>query len=283
MQNDKLTKLGSNKTEYIDIYNPDLLEAIEREPRRVGYIAPMNGYDIWTAFEFSYLKPNGLPDFCVLRIYNPASSKYIFESKSLKLYLNSFNNTRFENRLAAMAEVKETLSRFVGSEVTVMEVSYFKNEHPYHYNSTCLESVFCDPTDIYIDKYEYDKSLLKLNMSSTLTNFIFHSNLLRSNCEKTKQPDYARVLIRYEKKEKTIDMRSLLKYIVSYRKHQEFHEPTCERIYNDLFEILEPKVLTVICQYTRRGGIDINIVRSTDARVNDPLNTILNLPKLIQQ
>jgi 7-cyano-7-deazaguanine reductase len=112
------------------------------------------------------------------------------------------------------------------------------------------------------------------------------SNLLRSNCEITNQPDWASILIQYTGYN-VIDRESLLRYIVSYRKHQEFHEPTCERIYQDLFHVLQPKNLTVVCQYTRRGGIDINPIRTNDtafySNSKEIEGLIQDLPKLIQQ
>jgi len=134
-----------------------------------------------------------------------------------------------------------------------------------------------------IKEYQYNPKLLKTKESKPgrVELVELYSDLLRSNCEITNQPDWGRVFVKYEPGEKEVTYESLLEYIVSIRTHQAFHEPTCEMIYNDLFELLKPKKLLVLCQYTRRGGIDINPVRFTHS---DLLSLdLINLPKLIQQ
>lgn len=283
---DNLTKLGSN-TEYNDRYDPSLLELIERDVRRSAYKAPMLGIDIWTCFEVSFLLPNGLPDFLVLRISNLANSKYIFESKSLKLYLNSFNNTTFNSREDVVTVIEKDLTKIVESKVGVIEVVDFSTSLYEH--ATCLENML-ECQKINITNYTYSPQVLRtfpnrisenVDLKLAVNRIKLYSNLLRSNCEITNQPDWGRVYIEYTPNNVLVDYPSLLEYIVSYRNHQEFHEPTCERIYNDLYELLQPKELTVICQYTRRGGIDINPIRSTDFDRVKQISCIL--PKLIQQ
>jgi 7-cyano-7-deazaguanine reductase len=264
--------LGKNDTHYKDKYDPTLLVPILRGERRKGY-ETMFGWDVWTAFEFSCLLDSGLPAFKVLRITTNANSTNIFESKSLKLYLNSYNNTKFPTVEDAVAQIKKDLSDLAGSEVLVEMVSSLDAPQPY---STVLENAFPAAS---CDTYEYNVNLLKA--VDAKDNFFksYSSNLLRSNCEITNQPDWANIYIHYQPDALDVDPESLLKYIVSYRNHQEFHEPTCERIYQDLLRILKPRDLVVICQYTRRGGIDINPIRV----MKDHRAVIPVLPKLLQQ
>jgi len=272
--------LGVKEVEYKSQYDKTLLVPINREERRKEYVHPMFGVDVWTAFEVSYLLPNGLPQFKVLRVENPADSINIFESKSFKLYLNSFNNTVFSSLEEVVNTIQCDLTELTRKEVSVVEVEKFKDEKDMYEYCTCLESL----KEIEICKYTYDKSILKtieLNKSETVAiTRKFYSDLLRSNCEITNQPDWGRIYIEYVPNLKLIDQTSLLQYIVSYRNHQEFHEPTCERIYQDLYSLLDLKELTVICQYTRRGGIDINPIRSSNI---SKVNKVKSLPKLIHQ
>lgn len=257
MQNTENITLGKKVT-YKDQYDPSILFPINREERRHNY-TKMYGADVWTCFEVSYLLQSGLPQFMVLRIVNPADSVNIFESKSLKLYLNSFNNTKFDSKKQVIETIKKDLDALTGGNVTVVEMKTFTQKEPVP--TQLLENQVKLSDQEFT--YNYDPTLLKAVEVSEPVNDFFVSNLLRSNCEITNQPDWARIQICYQGK-KQIDKESLLRYIVSYRKHQEFHEPTCERIYQDLFKILEPETLTVQCNYTRRGGIDINPIRSSN-------------------
>lgn len=271
--------LGKTDTEYKSTYDRTLLVPILRSERRKGY-TQMFGVDIWTAFEFSFLLPSGLPVFKVLRITNDCNSENIFESKSLKLYLNSFNNTVFDSLEKAISLIEQDLTAIANKQVSVEVIESFEQKRDFF----VLENEYPNVT---IENYNYDFSLLKtVNITKeekeSLINVSLESNLLRSNCEITNQPDWGRVQVHYEPNELLIDNESLLKYIVSYRNHQEFHEPTCERIFQDLLKVLNPLSLTVTCQYTRRGGIDINPIRTTNSFFNSE-DYIKNLPKLIQQ
>lgn len=280
MSKDNLKALGANRVDYKDKYDPDQLEAIEREPRREGYTAPMNGADVWTAFEVSFLLPSGLPCFKVLRIEVPASSKFIFESKSFKLYLNSFNNTTLDSVEQLIGLVEQDLFFITGkSKVVVKEVKSFKKGRElYGLTTSCLETI-CK--NVKIDTYNYNPGFLEPMIAINKGVQEFYTDILRSNCEITNQPDWARVCIKYQADKKDVSPYDLLKYIASFRNHQEFHEPTAERIYNDLFERLQPKKLLVVCQYTRRGGIDINPIRYTHADLlTEPM---IDLPKILQQ
>lgn len=265
---EKLQSLGK-VVSYTDQYDKTQLEPIDRSERREGYKNEMKGVDIWTAFEVSFLLSNNRPVFKVLRITADAESPYIFESKSLKLYLNSFNNTKFESVNEALDTIKQDLTDISGLEVQVEVINKFSDKYPFN-EVFDLDTLELDK----IDTFEYSPELLRV--VNKPGEAVFTSNLLRSNCEITNQPDWGRIFIKY-KGNLSIDEKSLLKYIVSYRNHQEFHEPTCERIYEDLFNALKPEELTVICQYTRRGGIDINPIRSNIDVSN------LTLPKLLQQ
>jgi len=273
-----LKALGSNTT-YTDQYDSKLLEGFPRSTRRIGISAPLNGADIWTAFEVSFLKRNGIPEYLVLRISNPADSKNIFESKSLKLYLNSFNNTVLKDKKDLIDIIKKDLRVVSAAYVEVVEVHSFGNSHIY-FGARRLEEYV---KDLVIKEYQYNPGLLRTKESKPdrISPIELFSDLLRSNCEITGQPDWGRVFIKYIPGNKEVTYESLLEYIVSIRTHQAFHEPTTELIFNDLFELLQPKKLLVLCQYTRRGGIDINPVRYTHTDLL-PLD-LINLPKLIQQ
>lgn len=266
--------LGNLKTEYVDQYDKSLLERIERAPRREGYIQ-MYGYDVWTAFEFSFLLSSGLPVTKVIRIFTNAESPYIFESKSLKLYLNSFNNTKFKIEQEALHQVQTDLSEVAGGRVRVVEVQEFPEPKLYSKSLTLRGN---DDGGEY--SYDYNNLLLKTVEHRYQSSQTFHTDLLRSNCEITNQPDFGRCFVSIITKDRLIDPQSLLRYIVSYRNHQEFHEPTCERIFQDLYNVLEPIQLMVICQYTRRGGIDINPIRSLKP-IGEEI--CFDLPRLIQQ
>lgn len=266
--------LGSNQTQYKDQYDPSLLERIERAPRRQGYVK-MYGFDVWTAYEFSFLSSTGLPRYKVIRIITDCENPFIFESKSLKLYLNSFNNTMFDFDEQAIEVVERDLCEVAGGRVMVVEIKEF-NDGRAIYNNRCVEL----QSGRNITTYQLNKSLLKtFDLDYQLTQS-FYTDLLRSNCEITNQPDWGRCFVNLVADKQGLISDSVLEYIVSYRNHQEFHEPTCERIFQDILEVTQPIQLMVICQYTRRGGIDINPIRSLK-----PIDRSIcfDLPKLLQQ
>lgn len=252
------------KVTYRDQYDSSILFPINREERRNNYVK-MYGKDVWTCFEVSYLLPNGLPQFCVLRITNPANSTNIFESKSLKLYLNSFNNTVFENEQVVLQTIKRDLDKLTNGDCIVELITEFPQP------DNDIDFIENQINSIDIDCYEYNPSLLEVeSLEEGVVEYVYKSNLLRSNCEITNQPDWGTITIHVRSK-KRLNKESFLKYVVSYRKHQEFHEPTCERIFQDLNKVLEPEYLTVLCQYTRRGGIDINPFRSLTEKYVEPI------------
>lgn len=250
------------KTVYIETYNNTLLFPISRQPKRntIGISEqslPFYGYDVWTAFELSWLNEKGKPVVAVADIIIPCDSPNIIESKSFKLYLNSFNNTQFHSAEKVQQTIIHDLSQAVGGEVSVT-ISY-----PDSFNNTqisSIEGVCLDDLDIDCNEYRVNSTLLKV-YEENVKNSTLYSHLLKSNCPVTGQPDWGSLVISYNGLR--IDNESLLQYIVSFRNHNEFHEQCVERIFMDLMAACQPSELTVYARYTRRGGLDINPIRST--------------------
>ncbi len=258
----KNTPLGKKST-YDLSYDPSQLFAISRSHNRqelgLGDTCPFYGYDIWNAYEISWLNLKGKPEVAIGEFYVPAMSPNIFESKSFKLYLNSFNGSKYNNSDEVTAIMKHDLSNCVGAEVIVKlhSVEKFRDEKLTNFQSICL-----DDLDIECSEYKINSELLTTDASNNIVTENFHSNLLKSNCLVTSQPDWASVNISYTGIK--ISRESLLKYIVSFRNHNEFHEPCVERIFMDLYNKFKPEKLTVYARFTRRGGLDINPIRSTE-------------------
>ncbi|SDZ75948.1 NADPH-dependent 7-cyano-7-deazaguanine reductase QueF [Microbulbifer marinus] len=250
------------ETQYESAYNPALLHPIQRSISRAhlgleGDTLPFCGEDEWWGFELSWLNPKGMPQVAVARFTFPAASPHMVESKSLKLYLNSFNQTEFASWDAVRETLIKDLSAAAGAEVAV---TLFEVEDPAlaiaKPEGDCL-----DRLDIAIDQYQPDAALLALADSGERVNETLYSHLLRSNCPVTGQPDWATVCVEY--KGPAIKREALLAYIVSFRDHQDFHEHCVERIFCDLQQLAKFDELTVCARYTRRGGLDINPLRST--------------------
>ena len=250
------------KTVYISSYDAGLLFAIARSESRkllkVTADLPFYGHDIWTGYELSWLSSKGKPEIAVAEFKIPCNSTFIIESKSFKLYLNSFNQTRFLN-LAAVKNVLITdLSAVAGMAVEV-DLQYLSNSNlliDVAYNALCL-----DELDINIDTYHPDSSLLTTEAFEEVDE-VLCSHLLKSNCPVTGQPDWASLFVDYSGAK--IQHESLLRYVISFREHQDFHEHCVERIFVDLLRCCKPKTLSVYARYTRRGGLDINPFRSTE-------------------
>ncbi|AYM86232.1 MULTISPECIES: NADPH-dependent 7-cyano-7-deazaguanine reductase QueF [Pseudoalteromonas] len=249
-------------TEYVDVYSPSLLFPIARKLNRDALNIdeaelPFKGQDIWTGYELSWLNAKGKPQVAVALFTFACQSSHIIESKSFKLYLNSFNQTRFESIEVVKQHLIEDLSNAVNSDVAVTLYA------PDDYNClpcTPLPGQCIDDLDIEIDNYDIDAYSLK-SKSDTLVTETLHSHLLKSNCLITSQPDWASIIIRYSGEQ--ICHEALLRYLISFRTHNEFHEQCVERIYSDLTTQLNIKELEVYARYTRRGGLDINPYRST--------------------
>lgn len=253
--------------EYAEQYDPQLLFAIDRQLSRdsLGIAAdalPFKGVDIWNAYELSWLTPGGKPQVACAEFRFSCKSASIVESKSFKLYLNSLNQTRFDNQQALQATLERDLSACVQSPVSV--AIYSVDDAPaYAVNS--MQGVCLDTQDIDIDNYHPDPQLL--SSAGEQVHETLYSHLLRSLCPVTGQPDWGSVIIRYSGSK--IDHAALLTYLVGYRRHQEFHEQCVERIYTDIFRQCEPQQLSVYARYVRRGGLDINPFRSSDEQVVD--------------
>jgi len=254
----KISPLGK-KTSYLSTYSPHLLFAIPRITKReeisVPLPLPFNGFDIWNAYEISWLNKKGKPEVAIGEFIIPCDSPHIIESKSLKLYLNSFNQSVYSSLTEVQSVIKKDLSENCGSPVQVVLYPIA------HYNQSVIENFpgkCLDDLDITISKYSPSPSFLKTREESVSETL--HSHLLKSNCLVTHQPDWASVLISYTGPK--IEPEGLLRYIISFRSHDEFHEQCVERIFMDISRECRPTTLSVYARYTRRGGLDINPFRS---------------------
>ncbi|MCW8091683.1 NADPH-dependent 7-cyano-7-deazaguanine reductase QueF [Alteromonas sp. ASW11-130] len=245
---------------YETTYNPSLLQSVPRALNRDSLSIsndnlPFHGDDIWTGYELSWLLPSGKPQVAIFNCYVPVTSPNIIESKSFKLYLNSFNQSKFNSVEEVSAILCEDLSTCAGTQV---KVDVFTPSEFSALKFALWEGTVIDDIDIEVNTYQPDSTLLQVSKENATETLISH--LLKSNCLITQQPDWASILIRYSGSK--IQHDSLLAYLISFRQHNEFHEQCVERIYCDLMEFCKPKHLTVFARYTRRGGLDINPFRS---------------------
>ncbi|MCL2344544.1 MAG: NADPH-dependent 7-cyano-7-deazaguanine reductase QueF [Desulfobulbus sp.] len=257
----RLSPLGK-PTEYRAAYAPDLLYPIPRQLQREtlgldGAALPFVGEDLWNAYELSWLNPKGKPVVAIGTLRVPASSPNLIESKSLKLYLNSLNQTAFADTDAVAAALRADLSAAAGAPVAVaLQPLGQQPTAPIGYP----EGVSLDDLDIACDAYQPAPHLLAV-LAGPVVEETLYSHLLKSNCLVTGQPDWATVVIRY--RGRPLDRAGLLRYIVSFRQHNEFHEQCVERIFCDISRRCRPEALAVHARYTRRGGLDINPFRSS--------------------
>jgi len=257
---------------YIDQYDASLLFPIPRAGKRaeigIAGAAPFFGADMWTAFELSWLNMRGKPQVALAHVTIPCESLNIIESKSFKLYLNSFNNTKFADfdavRATLRADIFEVVWRTAGEPVvapasigvTLLGPEMFDRE-PVHE----LDGLNLDRLDIECTQYSPAPELLSATRDEAPVSEVFVSNLLKSNCLVTGQPDWGSVQISYTGDQ--IDQGGLLQYLVSFRNHNEFHEQCVERIFMDIWTRCKPLKLSVYARYTRRGGLDINPFRTS--------------------
>lgn len=255
-------------SEYTDEYSAELLHPIQRADYRAtvdGMVAAEYGHDLWQCYELSWLDEQGLPQVAIARIIVPLSSAAIVESKSLKLYLNSLHKTAFASQQALEELIARDLSAALGAQVEIVL-------SPVAHEMFCDDALrnhadgLLDTLPVACQQYQRDPSLLNL-LAESVQGQWHYSHLLRSHCPVTDQPDWGTLHIRYSGQ--VIEPASLLRYIVSYREHSGFHEQCVEQIYSDIMRVCKPDELTVYAQYTRRGGIDINPLRSN---VDAPLN-----------
>ena len=257
----KSLKLGQ-KTEYASQYDRTLLQPVPRTLNRDGLAITQNqpftiGADIWTAYEIPWLNEKGLPQVAIADIYLDYQSQNLIESKSFKLYLNSFNQSKFTDFNAVQQTMQRDLSECAQGDVKVRlnPVAVYDSQKIDHLQGDCI-----DEQDIEITSYEFNADWLKDCVSDEIVEEKLVSHLLKSNCLITNQPDWGTLHIHYVGKK--IDHEKLLRYVVSFRQHNEFHEQCVERIFCDLMHYAKPEKLTVYARYTRRGGLDINPFRS---------------------
>lgn len=261
-QSAELSPLGK-KTAYPVQYDPNLLFAIPRNKQRVELglsdsALPFRGVDLWTSFELSWLNHKGKPQVGIARFVLPAESPNLIESKSFKLYLNSYNQTRLPSLTALISQLSTDLTNAAGApvNVTLTLPERFAHEHIAELPGESLDTLDITIPD---DGFSLDASQLRADPSISITETLC-SHLLKSNCLITGQPDWASIMIAYTGPR--IERETLLRYLISYRQHQEFHEQCIERIFCDILRHCRPKQLTVYARYTRRGGLDINPYRT---------------------
>jgi 7-cyano-7-deazaguanine reductase len=250
------------ETSYIEQYSRELLFPIARQPSRESLgincdRLPFSGEDIWNAYELSWLNLKGKPEVACAEFRIPCESPAIVESKSFKLYLNSLNQSKFKNAAALKATIKNDLSSCVGMPIIV---NLLHVERGLGTESQLLSGTCLDQLDVTVDQYVRDPALLIQDQQ--VVDEQVYSHLLRSLCPVTGQPDWGTIIIEY--KGKRIKQEGLLKYIIGYRQHQEFHEQCVERIYQDISAQCELESLSVYARYVRRGGLDINPYRTSN-------------------
>jgi len=258
-------------TNYAAQYAPSLLFPIPRSSKRseIGITStlPFFGLDIWNAYEISWLNLRGKPQVAIATVMIPADSPNIIESKSFKLYLNSFNQTRLESIDVFLRLLKRDLSAGFGAPVQI-ELTLPDGFSKQRFGE--LDGVLLDRLDVEIDHFEPNPSLLTCPADVPAVEEKLVSHLLKSNCLITGQPDWASVQIHYLGA--PMDQAGLLKYLIGFRNHNEFHEQCVERIFMDIFNNCRPQKLAVYARYTRRGGLDINPWRSNFTSNQSPSN-----------
>ncbi|MCH5050332.1 NADPH-dependent 7-cyano-7-deazaguanine reductase QueF [Pectobacterium aquaticum] len=250
-------------TPYHDRYDAALLQPVPRSLNRdpLGIYPdslPFHGADIWTLYELSWLNNRGVPQVAVGEMHLNAESLNLIESKSFKLYLNSFNQTAFDSWESVRATLAKDLAHCAQGDVsiTLFKLNELEGQPLAGFTGECI-----DDQDIQIDSYDFNADYLATNeQDAPVVEETLVSHLLKSNCLITHQPDWGSVQIHY--RGKRINREALLRYIVSFRHHNEFHEQCVERIFNDIMHYYQPEKLSVYARYTRRGGLDINPWRS---------------------
>lgn len=282
LDNSRISKHLGQTSEYKDQYDPSLLVNEPRSNNRKHLdlsddTLPFVGYDTWNAYEVSGLTNNGLPVAGVAKVVYPCDSKYIVESKSIKLYFNSFNMFRCGDQ---PVDVLDFIDQKATEDLSaLLETTVHVHTQPANfiakgdavldrYNYRTIESIYSQEelSEMTLNTYSESPELLEMEDSSEEVKseeVRWHSSLLKSNCRVTSQPDWGDVYIMY-KGQTHVTSDSLLKYIVSFRDECHFHEEICETIYKRMHDVLSPEELVVTCLYARRGGIDINPVRASN-------------------
>lgn len=263
------SELGK-QSQYHSHYQPDKLFPIPRDVKRVEIgitdKLPFFGFDLWNHYEVSWLNEKGKPIVAIAEISYSCDSPYMIESKSMKLYFNSLNQAHFKNREMIQAIIKKDLEQRIGGVVSVKLMPLADVHKIAEWNGICIDELDIECTD-----YQVVPTLLQTD--NAMVEETLHTHLLKSNCLVTGQPDWGSVEIAY--RGKRINREALLRYIVSFRNHNEFHEQCIERIFMDIMRHCQPEELTVYGRFTRRGGLDINPFRSTKNRLPEGLNVRL--------
>ncbi len=258
-------------TPYQASYDPTLLFPMPRADKRaelgIAGTLPFFGMDVWNAYEVSWLNMRGKPQVAIVTLQVPADTPNIVESKSMKLYFNSLNQSKIAGPDALLDLLRADLSNAFGATV---QVKLTLAEDFGKLRMGELDGLLLDRLDIEVDRYEPAPSLLKANAAEAPVEETLVSHLLKSNCLVTNQPDWASVQVRYVGH--PIDQEGLLRYLIGFRTHQEFHEQCVERIFMDILRECRPAKLLVTARYTRRGGIDINPWRSNFSLSKMPSN-----------
>jgi 7-cyano-7-deazaguanine reductase len=247
---------------YVDQYDASLLFAMPRAPSRIELgiagTPPFFGADLWTAFELSWLNLRGKPQVALAHITVPCESPNMIESKSFKLYLNSFSNTRFLDAREVRERIRADIGAAVGVGVGIKTLGpELFDQEPVHE----MDGLNLDRLDVECIHFTPAPELLFAEFDEPPVTETLTSNLLKSNCRVTGQPDWGSVQISYSGAQ--INQEGLLQYLVSFRNHNEFHEQCVERIFMDVWTRCKPIKLSVYARYTRRGGLDINPFRTS--------------------
>jgi 7-cyano-7-deazaguanine reductase len=254
----ELSMLGKDTT-YPDQYSPEILFPIERAQSRQAYAdipGIQQGYDWWHVFELSWLDAGQKPQVAIGRLKLPANSPYLIESKSLKLYFNSLNFHSFESTQALINCVQQDLSKAAQAPVLLELLP------PNGLLVSQPQGILLDDFTPSSISHQPDASLLKLDEAAEHVDVMLYSDLLRSNCPVTGQPDWGTIFVRFQGLKPCYS--SLLAYIISFRRHSGFHEQCVEQIFADIWQHLKPERLMVYAAYTRRGGLEINPCRVSD-------------------
>lgn len=266
-----------------ETYDPNLIVAIPRIENRKQYKIennnlPFKGFDIWHAYEFSSMTKNGIPVTRLIKMKYNCNSEFLVESKSLKLYLNSFNMTRFGNSVRECLDIcKNTIEKDLSEKLkTDIKINFFENNTERENIFNNFENImnFVDESSLKIDKFKEAPEELKTEKNNEIKTHYLLFDSLRSNCRVTHQPDFGDLFIYYKSQTHILED-SIVKYLTSFRSEYHFHEECCEMIYKRLIDLLDKNDELFICAlYTRRGGIDISPVRSNCDTITDALKLI---------
>ncbi len=249
-------------SEYPSQYSPELLFPIARKTNRIalgiaGDQLPFRGYDLWRAYEVSCVDNKGKPMVATAEFIVPANSEFIVESKSLKLYLNSLNQARFASLEQLQSTIANDLSNTAASPVIVQLYDLHSDDG---FAISRPSGVCLDNLELSVDAYTPDATLLNCSAKEIVEEQLY-SDLFKSNCPVTGQPDWGSAIVHY--RGPAIDHASLLRYLISFRQHEGFHEDCTEHVFQDIVKYCQPESLSVAIHFVRRGGLEINPVRST--------------------